>query len=92
MFLLQTNVALYRPLSSVAKRTLSVRDVWGSIPGLIKSSQCRQELSTVATFVRSCVAQALSHGDGPCHSLHASTQYGEYNKDLIFCVALSLYT
>ena len=29
----------YEPaVSSVAKRTLSVREVWGSIPGLVKSA------------------------------------------------------
>ena len=59
-------------VSSVAKRTLSVREVWGSIPGPVKSTQCRQRLATVATFLRSCVAQALSRGNGPRHSLHAS--------------------
>ena len=58
--------------SSVAKRTLSVREVWGSIPGPVKSAQCRQRLATAATFLRSCVVQALSRGDGPRHSLHAS--------------------
>ena len=67
-----------------AKRTLSVREVWGSIPGPVKSAQCRQRLATVATFLRSCVAQALSRGDGPRNSLHASAYYGEYNEDLIF--------
>ena len=71
-------------VSSVAKRTLSVREVWGSIPGPVKSAQCRQRLATVATFLRSCVAQALSRGDGPRNSLHASAYYGEYNEDLIF--------
>ena len=59
-------------VSSVAKRTLKVREVWGSIPGPVKSTQCRQRLATVATFLRSCVAQALSRGDGPRNSLHAS--------------------
>ena len=59
-------------VSSVAKRTLSVREAWGSIPGPVKSAQCRQRLATVATFLRSCVAQALSRGDGPRNSLHAS--------------------
>ena len=59
-------------VSSVAKRTLSVREVWGSIPGPVKSSQCRQRLATVATILRSCVAQALSRGDGPRNSLQAS--------------------
>ena len=29
-------------------------------------------VSPTARFFRSCVAQALSHGDGPRHSLHAS--------------------
>ena len=37
-------------VSSVAKRTISVREVWGSIPGPVKSTQCRQRLATVATF------------------------------------------
>ena len=59
-------------VSSVAKRTLSVREVWGLIPGPVKSTQCRQRLATVATFLRSCVAQALSRGNGPRNSLHAS--------------------
>ena len=68
-------------VSSVAKRTLSVREVWGSIPGPVKSAQCRQRLATAATFLRSCVAQALSRGDGPRHSLHASAYSSEYNED-----------
>ena len=68
-----TTIMLTGPaVSSVAKRTLSVREVWGSIPGPVKSTQCRQRLATVATFLRSCVAQALSRGDGPRNSLHAS--------------------
>ena len=60
-------------VSSVAKRTLSVREVWGSIPWPVKSAQCRQRLATAATFLRSCAAEALSRGDGPRNSLHAST-------------------
>ena len=42
--------------------------------------------------VSCCAAQALSRGDGPRHSLQASTQYGEYSEDmiLIFFVALTL--
>ena len=55
-----------------AKRTLSVRKVWGSITGPVKSTQCRQRLTTAAMFLRSCVAQPLSRGDGPRNSLHAS--------------------
>ena len=59
-------------VSSVVQRTLSVREVWASIPGPDKSTQCRQRLATVATFLRSCVAEAPSRGDGPRNSLHAS--------------------
>ena len=36
------------------------------------------------TFLWSCVAQALSRGDGPRNSLCTSAKYGEYNEDLIF--------
>ena len=32
----------------------------------------RLRLVTVAMFNKSCVTQAVSFGDGPCHSLHAS--------------------
>ena len=74
----------FQAVSSVAKRSLSVRKVWGLIPGPVKLTQCRQRLATVATFLRSCVAQALSRGDGPRNSLHASARYDEYNEDLIF--------
>ena len=59
-------------VSSVAKRTLSLREVRGSIPRPVKLTQCRQRLATAATFFRSCVARALSRGDGPRNSLHAS--------------------
>ena len=69
--LYNVDLVLFFFVSSVAKRTLSVREVWGSIPGPVKSAQCRQRLATVATFLRSCVAQALSRGDGPRNSLHA---------------------
>ena len=34
--------------------------------------QCCQQLTIAATFLQSCVAQTLSFGDGPHHSLHAS--------------------
>ena len=45
------------------------------IPGPVKSSNVAND---------SCVAQALSCGDGPRHSLHASVQYRGYNEGLIF--------
>ena len=63
---------LHRPVSSVVKRTPSVREVWGSIPGPVKSAPCYQRLATVVEFLRSCVTQTLSSGDGLRHSLHAS--------------------
>ena len=73
LILFKNKLGIYLPaVSSVAKRTLSVREVWGSIPGPVKSTQCRQQLATVATFLRSFVAQALSRGDGPHNSSHAS--------------------
>ena len=34
-------------------------------------------------FLWGCAAQTLSRGDGPRHSLHASTSYHEHNQDLI---------
>ena len=41
------------------------------------------ELSVVITamFLRSCVAQALSCGDGSRHSLRAPSKYREYNEE-----------
>ena len=42
-------------------------------------------VSTVATFLRSCDAQALSRGDEPRHSLHA-------NEDLILVGFLFAFT
>ena len=60
------------PVSSVVKHTLLLWKVWGSIPGLVKSVQCRQRFAIAETFLRSYVALALSRGDGPRHLLHAS--------------------
>ena len=72
-----------RPVSLVAKHTLSEREVRGWTTRPVKSAQCRQLLATAAMFLRSCVAQALSRGDEPRHLLHASAYYREYSKDLI---------
>ena len=58
-------MSLNRPVRSVVKRSLSVWDVSGSLPGRVKSAQYRQRFANTAMFLRSCVAQALSHGDGP---------------------------
>ena len=43
-----------------------------------------QRLAAAATFLRSCVAQTRSRGDGRRHWLHASVQCHEYNEELIF--------
>ena len=53
----------------------SVREVLGSIPSPSNRSQCHQRLATAATFLWSCVAQALSCGDGPTtrYSLECDT-------------------
>ena len=75
--------------SVVVKHTLSMREVWGSIPGPDKSAQCRQRLATAATFLWSCVVQALNRVDGPRHSLHVLMEYREYNEELIFFMFLS---
>ena len=53
-------------------------------PGRSNRTQCRQRLATAAMFLRSCVVQALSRGDGSRHLLHASAWYREYNEDLIY--------
>ena len=70
-------------------RMLGVNYFVSVIPRLVKS--CRQRLATVAMFLRSCVVQASSRGDGPRHALHASTQYRECNEDLILGVSLKQY-
>ena len=61
-FYFQAN-GVYRPVSSVATTLLSLREVWGSFLGLVKSDT----VSPVARHrwdyifgVRSCVAQELS--------------------------------
>ena len=35
-----------------------------------RASQIEDDVATAATFLSSCVAQALSHADEPRHSLH----------------------
>ena len=44
-----------RPVSSVTKRSLSERKVWGATPRPVKSAQCRQRLATAATFFGAAV-------------------------------------
>ena len=55
-----TNFQLYnnkhcRPVRSIVKPTLSMREVRGSIPGSVKSKERRRQIVTAATFLRSCV-------------------------------------
>ena len=45
-------------------------------------------LCSIMLTVRSCVAQAISRGDGSRLSLHAAVQYREYNEGFIFVVRL----
>ena len=56
------------PLLSIL---LSVREVMGLIPGLVKSDTVSQWLATATIFLQSCVAQVLRSEYGPCHTLHA---------------------
>ena len=59
----------------------SYRCGWcGIIAGLVKSDTGRQRLATVAVFLQSCVAQALSRGNDPPL---VTSQYRECNEDLI---------
>ena len=58
-------------INSVVCTSLSVREVWSLITGPVKLVQCCQWLGTAVTFLRSCVAQALSRVHGPRQSLRA---------------------
>ena len=75
----------YRPVGSVAKHTLSVQEVCGSILEPVKSTQFRQRLTTAATFRRICVAQALCRGYEPRYTLRQNTA-SIYNDDLNFLI------
>ena len=60
-------------VSSVVKHFAIRAEVWGLNPGPFKSAQCRQRLAIAAMFLRSCVVQTLTCGDGARNTLHAST-------------------
>ena len=53
------------------KTSLSLRQVWASVLCRLYPTQCRLRPATAAMFLRSCVAQALSRGDGlsTCYTL-----------------------
>ena len=60
-----------------------MRKVLSSITGQCNWTQCGQRLATVVTFLRSCVAQEISRGDG---SPLASAYCRECNDDLMFLI------
>ena len=62
------NGCFYWPISSVLKHTLSVREVWGSIPGPVKSAQCRHRCNVSSD---QCYPGAKPRR-WPCYSLHTS--------------------
>ena len=74
--LISTALQKTKSISELTNQLLSARYRCGRsevrLPGWSNRTQCRQRLATVATFLRSCVAQALRREDGPGHSLHAS--------------------
>ena len=49
-----------------------------------RTGQIGHNVANAATFIRSCVAQALNRGDGPCHSFTRFGVYRQYNEDLTF--------
>ena len=52
-------------LASLLSISLSVRKVLCSIPGPVKSGECRHRFAAAATFLRSCVAQVLTANMDP---------------------------
>ena len=62
---------LYPPVGVMVIDTANGGGVSGF--GLIARPFKLDAVATPATFLRSCVAQALSRGDGPRHSLHTTT-------------------
>ena len=57
---------------------IQIFGILGSIPGPVKSTQCRQRLATAAMFFRSCVAHALNRGDG---SPPLATRFGVLTRE-----------
>ena len=63
------------PVCSVAEHIAICAGVLEFDPQVIQVKHCvvnSSPVATAATFLWSCAAQALSRGDGPRHSLHAS--------------------
>ena len=61
-------------ISSLVKILLSVREVLGSISGPVKLNTMSPMVRHLCDVLLSFAAQAVSRGDGPRHSLHASAQ------------------
>ena len=60
-----------RPVSSVVKISLSVLEVWGSIPGPVKSDTVLPTARHRCDVSSELSCQVLSRGDGPatCYAL-----------------------
>ena len=70
----------------VVTTSLSMREVWDSRPGPVKSDTVSPGTRHRAVFfeLRSCVAWALSGVNGPRYLLHSLAEYRECNEGLIF--------
>ena len=69
---LPIHISTRAAVSSVVKRTRYRCGRSGvRLPGRSNRTQRRQRLASAATFLRSCVGQALNRADGPRHSLYA---------------------
>jgi len=66
----------------VVRRSLLVREVWGSNPEPMKSPTRCQRLATVATLIVWALAQ--SREDGHRSLVTPERVLSEYNEDLIF--------
>ena len=61
---------MHRPVGLVVKDIgIAVEEVGAWIPEPVKSDTMSPTVSTASPFFRRCVAQALSRGDGPGHSV-----------------------
>ena len=59
-------VKLNWPIRTVVEALLLVQEFGVRLPGWSNGTQCRQRLTTAATFLLNCIAQALySRKDGP---------------------------
>ena len=80
-----TDIYPRRDFHVVVKDTANVWRSGVRFPGLSNRTQCYQLASGSPPLRRffGAVLPGARFGDGPCHSLHASLQYGDNKKDLI---------